>query len=210
MSGNINIFNLTLMVIPVLLALTGHEFAHAWAAHSLGDDTAKRDGRLTFNPLLHLDFLGTVFLLLSQTYGWAKPVPVNPSNFRRPARDMALVALAGPGLNIALALGFGLALKTAYQAGLLAYLPYGSPLFHILNLIVGVNLALGVFNLLPLPPLDGFQVLAGFLPASWSRLFAHKGYYLISLAVFMCLAYLGVFSRLIRPLIAGLFSFVYG
>jgi len=209
MFADFNFYKLTLMVIPVLLALTGHEFAHAWAAHSLGDDTAKRAGRLTFNPLAHLDFLGTVCLLLSQTYGWAKPVPVNSSNFRRPARDLALVALAGPGLNIILALALGLILKTAYHSGLLNQMLDGSPLFQILNLIVWVNLVLGFFNLLPLPPLDGFQVLAAFLPASWSRIFTNKGFYLISLIIFICLAYLGLFGRVIRPVIVSLFSVIY-
>jgi len=197
------------MIIPVLLALTGHEFAHAWAAHNLGDDTAKRAGRLTFNPLAHLDLLGTLCLLLSQTYGWAKPVPVNSANFRRPARDLALVALAGPSLNIILALALGLILKTAFQAGLLNHTLNGSPVFQILNLIVWVNLVLGSFNLLPLPPLDGFQVLAAFLPASWSHFFTNKGFYLISLLIFICLAYLGLFSRFLRPVIVGLFSLIY-
>ena len=209
MFADFNFYNLTLMVIPVLLALTGHEFAHAWAAHSLGDDTAKRAGRLTFNPLVHLDFLGTFCLLLSQAYGWAKPVPVNPSNFRRPARDMALVALAGPLLNIISALALGLILKTAFQAGLLNHMLHGSPLFKVINLIVWVNLVVGIFNLIPLPPLDGFQILAAFLPASWSRFFTNKGFYLISLTIFICLAYLGLFSRFIRPVIVSLFSVIY-
>jgi Zn-dependent protease len=201
---------MALLVIPVLLALTGHEFAHAWAANALGDDTAKRAGRLTFNPLVHLDFMGTVFLLFTQVCGWAKPLPVNPRNFRWPPRDMALVAMAGPALNIIWALIMGLVLKTVFQAGLFYnQMTYASTLFQFVNVIVWINLALGIFNLLPLPPLDGFQILAAFLPASWSRYFTHRGYYLISLVIFMCLAYFGVFSRLIRPLANGFFSFIY-
>jgi Zn-dependent protease len=207
MLEKINLFNLTLMIIPVLLALSSHECAHAWAAHRLGDDTAKQAGRLTFNPLAHLDLWGTIFLLVSQICGWAKPVPINPRNFRRPPRDMVLVALAGPSMNIILALALGLILKTAFQAGLFDQWPQGSPLFQVLNLIVWVNLALGIFNLLPLPPLDGFQIIAAFLPVSWSRFWGN--HYFISLIIFICLAYFGVFSRLFRPLLISLFSIIY-
>jgi Zn-dependent protease len=209
MLEKINFFNLTLMIIPVLMALTGHEFAHAWAAHRLGDDTAKQAGRLTVNPLAHLDLLGTAFLLISQLFGWAKPVPVNPRNFSRPNRDLALVALAGPGLNIFSALALGLALKIAFQAGLFDQTSPDSPLFHIINLIVLINLALGVFNLLPLPPLDGFQILAAFLPQSWTRFLANRSYHLIFLIIFVAMAYLGVFSHLINHLAFHLFHAIY-
>jgi Zn-dependent protease len=106
-----------------------------------------------------------------------------------------------------LALALGLILKIAFQAGLFEQLLQGSPLFQVLNLIVWVNLALGIFNLLPLPPLDGFQILAVFLPASWSRFLGN--YYFISLIIFICLAYFGVFSRLLRPMLISLFSVIY-
>ena len=210
MLEKINLYNLALMIIPVLLALTGHEFAHAWAAHRLGDDTARQAGRLTLNPLAHLDPLGTIFLFVSQLFGWAKPVPVNPRNFRRPERDLALVALAGPGLNIISALILGLILKIAFQAGLFDQAFLDGSLFRILNLIVLINLALGVFNLLPLPPLDGFQILAAFLPFSWTRFLADRTYHLVFLIIFVILAYLGVFSRLISYLALHLFYAIYG
>ena len=209
MLEKINLINLTLMILPVLLALTGHEFAHAWAAHRLGDDTAKQAGRLTLNPLAHLDLLGTIFLLVSQVFGWAKPVPVNPRNFHNPARDMALVALAGPGLNIIFALTLGLILKITFQAGLFGYAALEVPVFRILNLIALVNLALGTFNLLPLPPLDGFQILASFLPPAWTRFLVDRSYHLIFLIIFVALAYLGVFSRLISYLAFHFFSAIY-
>jgi len=209
MLEKINLFNLALMILPVLLALTGHEFAHAWAAHRLGDDTAKQAGRLTINPLAHLDPLGTIFLLVSQLFGWAKPVPINPRNFRNPARDLALVALAGPGLNIISALALGLILKIAFQAGLFDRPFLDGPLFQILNLLVLINLALGVFNLLPLPPLDGFQALAAFLPLPWTRFLADRSYHLIFLMIFVILAYLGVFGRLISYLAFHLFYAIY-
>ena len=207
MLEKINFFNLALMIIPVLLALTGHEFAHAWAAHRLGDDTAKQAGRLTLNPLAHLDLLGTIFLLISQVFGWAKPVPVNPRNFHRPGRDLALVALAGPGLNIISALTLGLVLKIIFQAGFFG--DTSLELFKILYLIVLVNLVLGVFNLLPLPPLDGFQALAVLLPPSWTRFLADRNYHLIFLIIFVILAYFGVFSRLIGYLSFHLFYAIF-
>ena len=210
MLENINLFNLALMVIPVLVALTGHEFAHAWAAHRLGDDTAKLAGRLTLNPFAHLDPFGTLFLLLSQLFGWAKPVPVNPRNFRRPSRDMALVALAGPLLNLTLALTLGLILKILFLAGLFTPAYPSPPLFLVLNLIVLINLALGVFNLLPLPPLDGFQILASFLPVSWTHFLSDRRYYLFFLIIFVILAYLGAFRVLFKYLTLALSYYIYG
>ncbi|MCL2029204.1 MAG: site-2 protease family protein [Deltaproteobacteria bacterium] len=201
MLENLNLFNLALMIIPVLLALTGHEFAHAWAAHRLGDDTARQAGRLTLNPLAHLDVLGTIFLFVSQLFGWAKPVPIDPRNFRRPGRDLALVALAGPLLNLTLALIFGLALKIIFLAGffpLLASSPTGAAILKLLYLIILINIALGFFNLLPLPPLDGFQVLATFLPPYWSYFLADRRYNLIFLIIFVILAYQGFFRHLFR------------
>jgi Zn-dependent protease len=210
MLEHFNFFKLALMIIPVLLALTGHEYAHAWAAYRLGDHTAKQAGRLTLNPLVHLDFLGTIFLLISQLFGWAKPVPVDPRNFRRPAHDLALVALAGPGLNIALALTLGLILKVAFFTGLFDQNFLNTPLFTILYLIVLINLVFGIFNLLPLPPLDGFQVLAVFLPPSWSHFLSDRRYNLVFFAVFILLAYLGFFRRLISFMAYYLFYAIYG
>jgi Zn-dependent protease len=210
MLENIDFFNLAIMVIPVLVALTGHEFAHAWAAHRLGDDTARLAGRLTLNPLAHLDLFGTLFLLVSQLFGWAKPVPIDPRNFRRPARDMALVALAGPLLNITLALTLGLILKVVFQAGLFDPAYPSEPLFLVLNLIVLINLALGVFNLLPLPPLDGFQILAAFLPFSWTHFLSDRRYHLLFLMIFVILAYLGVFRGLFKYLSFVLSYYIYG
>lgn len=99
MFGDFDIRGTMMLVVPVLLALTVHEYAHALAAYRLGDDTAKNEGRLTLNPLVHLDPLGTIMLFFSQLFGWAKPVPFNPGNFKNPVRDTTLVALAGPVSN---------------------------------------------------------------------------------------------------------------
>jgi len=210
MLDNLNLFNLAFLILPVLLALTGHEFAHAWAAHRLGDDTAKLAGRLSLNPLVHLDVLGTLFLLISQLFGWAKPVPINPRNFKRPTRDLALVSLAGPALNIALALVIGLFLRLAFLAGLFNNLsPQALMLLRVLNLLVLVNFVLGCFNLLPLPPLDGFQFLATFLPPAWVGFLADKRYHLIFFIIFIILAYLGVFGRLISFLVILQYRLIY-
>ena len=197
MLENFNLFNLALLILPVLLALTGHEFAHAWAAHKLGDDTAKLAGRLTLNPLVHLDFFGTIFLLVTQLIGWAKPVPVNPRNFYRPGRDMALVALAGPGLNLILALAGVLVLKIVIHLDQVVSLPFFSKtIFLTCYLFVMINLALGFFNLLPLPPLDGFQIISLFLPPGWRYHLADRRYNFIFLAILVVLAYMGVFKYL--------------
>ncbi len=154
--------------IPLLLAVTLHEAAHGWVAWRLGDDTAYRMGRVTFNPFRHIDLFGTVLLpglLLffsggSKAFGFAKPVPVNFSRLGRPRRDMVLVAAAGPGTNLALAVASAALLHAVS-------LPDGEAREWVTrNLInsVWINLLLCVFNMLPLPPLDGGRVAVGLLP----------------------------------------------
>ncbi len=160
---------LILMAPPLLLAITLHEVAHGWAALLCGDATAKAQGRLSLNPLRHIDPIGTVLvpalmaLFGGFIFGWAKPVPVNYGRLRQPKRDMALVALAGPLSNLLMALGWALA-ALAGQA-LHGGLPWlGVPLFAMGVVGVSVNVMLGVLNLVPIPPLDGSRVLAGMLP----------------------------------------------
>ncbi|MCG8694821.1 MAG: site-2 protease family protein, partial [Minwuiales bacterium] len=155
------IYIASIWVLPVLIAITFHEAAHGYVAWKLGDDTAKRQGRVTFNPLAHVDPFGTVLLpgLLIATgapflFGYAKPVPVNFGQLRQPRRDMVWVALAGPGVNVLLAVA------SAFLLHLVAALPTGADLWaaRMLSNSVALNLLLAVFNMLPLPPLDGGRV----------------------------------------------------
>ncbi len=153
------------VLVPVfLLALTIHEFAHGWVADRLGDPTARRQGRLTLNPMAHLDIIGTVAIVLIG-FGWAKPVPVDGRHLRRPRRDLILIAAAGPGSNLILAAVVALCYRVT-PWGILG--PEWSwlvvPLRAMLRTGVWVNVLLAVFNLLPIPPLDGSRVVSGLLP----------------------------------------------
>jgi len=168
-----------LYAIPLLLAVTAHEVAHGWMAEKLGDPTARAMGRLTLNPLVHIDLMGTIvlplMLILIQSpflFGWAKPVPVNFANLRGGRRDMALVALSGPATNLLLAMASAVAyhvLLAGFQGGwiaaegALAWL--AEPLLLMVRISLIFNLVLMAFNLIPILPLDGGRILVGVLPA---------------------------------------------
>jgi len=150
---------------PILLALTFHEYAHAYVANRLGDPTAKLMGRLTLNPLVHLDLLGTAMLFIAHI-GWAKPVPVNPINFRNPKRDLLWVSLAGPAANLLLAFLFGIALRIIGKGYLVGDMGV------VLKMIwygMYINIILAVFNLFPIPPLDGSKILMGIIPDKYDQ-----------------------------------------
>jgi Zn-dependent protease len=159
-----NIAHYLIIAPPILLALTIHEFAHGWVAYRLGDPTAKEMGRLTLNPLAHLDPIGTLMLFIARI-GWAKPVPINPYYFRNPKRDLLWVSLAGPGANLLGALFFGLILRSVDISGLWLR---ETGFFDILKIMVIycvlINLVLAFFNLIPVPPLDGSKILMSLLP----------------------------------------------
>lgn len=163
--------NLTLYIIiapPILLALAFHEYAHGWVADRLGDPTARLAGRLTMNPLVHLDLIGTIMIFVAHI-GWAKPVPVNPYNLHNPKRDIVWVSLAGPGANLIMALGFGLILRSFNTGGIFESVHLPGPVVLLLVYGVIINIALAIFNLIPIPPLDGSRILGGILPAEMER-----------------------------------------
>ncbi len=194
-----------------IIAIVLHELAHGYAALALGDHTAARAGRLSFNPLRHVDRVGTIilplFLLASQLltigriafmFGWAKPVPVDPSHFRDPRRGMALVAAAGPAANFALAWLGALGLYAT------AHLPGGTNGYGnaMLQMFILANLVLGLFNLLPIPPLDGGRIAVGILPLplarSWARV-ERAGIAVVLLVVFILPRLAAEFGRHFDP-----------
>jgi len=190
---------ISIWIIPVLFAITGHEVAHGWVASKLGDPTAKMLGRLSLNPLRHIDPVGTLLipgLMLAFSpfvFGWAKPVPVTWQNLKRPKTDMIFVALAGPGANVLMALFWVLVMRVGVGI-------YDSEDWMAIYLIytgiagITINLILMVVNLLPIPPLDGGRVLVGLLPGplAWkvSRIEPWGFFILIGLMVTGALGYL--------------------
>jgi len=158
-----------LLAPALIFALTFHEYAHAWAANRLGDPTAKMLGRLSLNPLVHIDVMGLLMLVLSGfRFGWAKPVPFNPLNLRHPKRDIPLIAAAGPASNIVIATLSVIAIRVfgSFDLG-----NWQQPMGQLLIFFVYINLSLAFFNLIPVPPLDGSKILYGFLPRSQEHIY---------------------------------------
>jgi len=161
-----DLYSLLLAVPAILIALTFHEFAHGYVAYRFGDPTAKHNGRLTLNPMAHLDPMGTIMIFLIH-FGWAKPVPVDPRYLGNPKRDMMWIAAAGPLMNMALALISGIIIRIFIGLN-----PSGETaltLFRMLQYSLYINLALAFFNLLPIPPLDGSKILSGILPNRYAH-----------------------------------------
>lgn len=149
---------------PILFAITIHEFAHGFIADKLGDPTPRMSGRLTLNPLAHLDPIGTLMFFIVHI-GWAKPVPVNPNNFQNPRKDMLWVALAGPISNLISAFVFGMLLRGMLSFGLpLFSIEQFSLIVQVIEILVVFNIILAVFNAIPIFPLDGYRILTGLLP----------------------------------------------
>ncbi|WP_459911341.1 site-2 protease family protein [Desulfotomaculum defluvii] len=173
------------MAPPILFALTLHEYAHAYTAYRLGDKTAYYEGRLTANPLKHLDPLGTLLLFIAG-FGWAKPVPVNPFYFDDRKKGMMLVSLAGPMTNLLLAVIGSILLGLLTPTGGLAFM---------LSYFIYINVLLAVFNLIPIPPLDGSKILAGLLPGPQQWLYQLERY---GTAILFLLIFLGALSPILR------------
>ncbi|HEC21018.1 MAG TPA: site-2 protease family protein [Candidatus Peregrinibacteria bacterium] len=172
-------------IVALLVAITVHEFAHAWTATYLGDPTAQYQGRISLNPLRHLDPLGTLMLFIAG-FGWGKPVPFNPRNLKNPHRDSALIALAGPLANLIIILVF--AIPYRYLFGHLSILTLENSFsftfffFRLIQAIISLNLILMIFNLLPFPPLDGAKIFSIFIPSRYlSKLATYEryGYFLL-------------------------------
>ena len=178
------ILDIILSLVAVFTAIVLHEVAHGYVAYRLGDPTAKANGRLSLNPLAHIDPIGTilvpVFLVIVHSpflIGWAKPVPINPRYFRNPFKGMLYVALAGPGMNVMLALATVIVGRVALLAFSPTYLAYATgfgpnlvhAIFFLLGMFVVYNVILAVFNMIPIPPLDGSRILTYFLPPAGRR-----------------------------------------
>ena len=196
--NNIDPLSIALGFGVLLISLTIHEAAHAWTADRLGDPTARRLGRVSLNPLVHIDLIGTVVLPLIAIVsnlpliGWAKPVPVDMRNLRHPMRDFAIVAAAGPISNILQAIVAAMVLRLMFAAGPVSSIP-----FEVLRIYIVTNLLLAFFNLIPVPPLDGGNVLMGLLPPRVAASYAQLRQY--GFFVLYALMLTGIASAIVLP-----------
>ncbi len=189
------------ILIPVIIfALSFHEFSHGWMAHRYGDPTAKLAGRLTLNPMAHLDIFGSLALYL-MGFGWAKPVPVDPRNLHNPKRDMMWIALAGPVSNLIVALISGILLSILLRLG---FISGQSPLTMVLIMSLQINLVLAIFNFIPIPPLDGSRILGGLIPYKYQNELVKFEYYgpriLMGLIILSMFTRFNIFSVIISPI----------
>ena len=191
-------------LIALLIAITIHEFSHALAADYLGDPTARLSGRLKLNPFVHLDLTGLLFLFLFG-FGWGKPVPFDPFNLKNPRRDAAIISIAGPLSNLTLALLLALILRLLIFVKMPILTTIG---FLIFTPLISVNLILGLFNLLPIHPLDGFKIVGGFLPKKeakeWYQLERYG--YIFLLMLILPLGNKSMLDAFIRPLFSFLLN----
>lgn len=202
-----NIIGLLISFGLLIVAMTVHEFAHGWVAYKRGDTTAKYSGRLTLNPLAHIDIFWTIvlplFLFISTQgrfiFGAAKPVPINYRALKNPKRDILLVGASGPAANFALAALVGIVIRL---------IPLNELIFVLAQHLVLINIILGVFNLIPIPPLDGSRILYGLLPDDMARSLARiepYGFFIV-----IALIWLGLFNRIIWPLVSIIYGILVG
>jgi Zn-dependent protease len=206
-----DVTGILLMIPPLLFALTFHEFSHAFVATRLGDPTARMLGRLTLNPIAHLDLMGTLVFVMTQRIGWAKPVPIDERYLRHPRRDIMWIALAGPISNLLLAFLFGTIVRFA------APIPITSASQRIILVMlegsVLVNVGLAAFNLIPIFPLDGSRILTGILSREWAERYReldHAGpFILLGIVVLGMTTGFNLFSYIVTPVVyvlGGIFT----
>ena len=182
-------------IVGLIIGITVHEFAHAFVAYRLGDPTAKLAGRLTLNPQSHLDPIGTIALLFLG-FGWGKPTPFDPFNLRNVKRDSALISLSGAATNFAIAALTSLPYLIAYHTHNIS--PTFASIYTVLAPFIWINVILGVFNLIPVAPLDGFKVLAGLLPRDWYEDFMQTERYGIFILLFLLIT--GMVGKFLLPI----------
>ncbi|HYF82869.1 MAG TPA: site-2 protease family protein [Clostridia bacterium] len=192
--------SLLLYSLPgIILAFTIHEYSHALAAYMMGDKTAKQYGRLTLNPIAHIDPLGFLCLIVTRQFGWAKPVPVNDLNFRDRKKGMLLVSLAGPASNFFAALFIAIVYAMFYDS-------FGKAMVSILQFAYIINRSIGVFNLIPIPPLDGSKILDVFLTNK--QKFFMRRYAIYSNIIIIMLVFSGIIGKILGPVIGALDWFI--
>ncbi len=198
-----SLIGLVMSIPGVLIAITFHEFAHGYAAYKLGDNTAKMEGRLNLNPLSHIDPIGGLMLLVAG-FGWGKPVHVNPSNYTRKysmEKGEAIVSVAGPAMNILLAIVFTLIYYAIYKFAGMAFMSstVGYIIMMLIQYTIAINIGLGIFNLIPLPPLDGSKIIMPFLPYNAKEWFRNNEqiFYIIFVVIWIT----GIASTIISPVI---------
>jgi len=198
-----DLYKILLVLIPIITAITLHEAAHGWVAFKLGDSTARDLGRITINPVKHIDPLGTVVIPIVMiiatgfAFGYAKPVPVNVRNFQHPQKDMALVALAGPLSNFVMAIFWMLVLSVSIKL-----MPHGealSALKYMAGVGVIINIVLMVVNLLPILPLDGGRILTGILPYKWAQVFVRTEK--LGMLLVILLLVTGILGKILSPMV---------
>lgn len=206
--SSFNLLALLLTLPAVIVAITFHEYAHAYAADKLGDDTPRMQGRLNLNPMSHIDPIGFMLLMFAG-FGWGKPVQINPRNFNRNVRidkGEAIVSMAGPLMNFIIAIVSAIILGAIYMFAPASFLmnTVGNVIYILLQELVIINIGLGVFNLIPLPPLDGSKIFINFMPYNWRRwIIEHSQiFYYIFLAIWIT----GLAGVIISPIINLLYN----